>query len=620
MLMEVLAMNKFTITFEPGDHKVIVSEGSSIKEAIVTAALDFDFPCGGRGTCGKCRIKVLGKELAPTEKELKYLQKNELLDGIHLACELEVHDNITLQLNTEKKIVHNILKTSTEMSCVIEPLIQKIYTEVSIPTLEDQKSDFKRLKESIALQKINYKDFKIKIEALKSLPDKLRESDHSITAIIDKNEIIGIEEGDTTQKMLGIAFDIGTTTIVSYLMDLHTGEELAVSSSLNPQVKFGADVISRTTYANQNKNGVRVMQAALLKVMNDLIDNTLEESNFTRNDVYTITVVGNTCMHHLFLGLNPRYIAAVPYVPVISETIELSASKLNFNINPAGKAFILPNVAGFVGADTVAVILATEMDKSKDIKLAIDIGTNGEMVLGSSKKLVSCSTAAGPAFEGAQISSGMRGASCAIDHVSFDKTFIYTVIGNEKPKGICGSGLLDIIAGLVEFGMINKRGKLLSPEQFTNPAAKAFEKHIISYDGANAFLVAAESETSHGRPIMVTQDDITALQLAKGSIAAGIKILMDECSISTEDISEVLLAGAFGNYMDPHSACMIGLIPRELEDRIKLVGNAAGTGAKLALLSRSEYEHSDAIATSVKYIELAAQQSFRKTFAKGLQF
>lgn len=325
-------------------------------------------------------------------------------------------------------------------------------------------------------------------------------------------------------------------------------------------------------------------------------------------------------MHHLCLGLTPRYIAAVPYIPVIGESISLNASELNLHINPSGKVFVLPNIAGFVGADTVAVVLATEMDKSKDIKLAIDIGTNGEMVLGSSEKLVSCSTAAGPAFEGAQISSGMRGASGAIDHVYFKEAMTYTVIGNEKPRGICGSGLLDAIAGFVELGLINKRGKLLSPDQFTTPSAKAFEKHIITYEDANAFLMVPESETAHGRPIMITQNDITSLQLAKGAISAGIKILIEKCGININDISEVLLAGAFGNYMAPHSACMIGLIPQELENKIKMVGNAAGTGSKLALLSHSEYKRSDVIAATIDYVELAAEKNFKKEFAKGMQF
>lgn len=618
--MEVLSMNNYRVTFEPGGEEIVVPEGSKLKEVIATAGLDFDFPCGGRGTCGKCRIKVLEKDLNPTEKEIKYLEKKEISEGIHLACEIGIHDDLNVQLNTGKEQVYNILQSAVERAFTIDPLLKKSYAEVDLPSLHDQKSDLKRLKEILILQNHNCKDLKISVPVLQDLPVRLREAQHHITVVIDQNEILGIEKGNTTGKMLGVAFDIGTTTIVGYLLDLYTGKELAVSSSLNPQVKFGADVISRTTYANQNIDGVKMMQSSLLKVLDKLIGNTLDNSGMSRDDVYAITIVGNTCMHHLFLGLTPKYIAAVPYIPVVSEPLDLKASDLQFHINPAGRVFVLPNIAGFVGADTVAVVLATELDKNKDIKLAIDIGTNGEMVLGSSEKLVSCSTAAGPAFEGAQISSGMRGAAGAIDHVHFGETMTYTIIDDEKPQGLCGSGLLDTIAGFVELGIINKRGKLLSPDQFTNPAAKAFEKHIIKYEGANAFLMVPESETDHGRPIMITQNDITSLQLAKGAISAGIKILIEECGISISEIREVLLAGAFGNYMNPHSACVIGLIPRELESKIRMVGNAAGTGSKLALLSLSEYKRSDTIATTVKYIELGAQKHFNKEFAKGMQF
>lgn len=318
--------------------------------------------------------------------------------------------------------------------------------------------------------------------------------------------------------------------------------------------------------------------------------------------------------------MTPRYVATVPYVPVISEAIDLSSIDLQIHINSSGRVFVLPNIAGFVGGDTVGVILATEMDKSDDIKLAIDIGTNGEMVLGSSKKLVACSAAAGPAFEGAQISCGMRGSNGAIDHVTFENKLSFTIIGNEKPRGICGSGLLDAIAGLVELGIINKRGKLLSPDKLNDSIEKAYGKYIFDNDGTNAFLLVQKSQTEHGRPIMITQNDISSLQLAKGAISAGINVLIEECGITIDAIKEVFLAGAFGNYLDPHSACVIGLIPRELESKIKMVGNAAGAGSKLALLSHVEYNRPEKIADSVKYIELGAYKHFNRKFAEGMRF
>ncbi|OAA95043.1 ASKHA domain-containing protein [Clostridium coskatii] len=613
-------MSNYTVTFKPENRIISVCEGTTLKEAITAEGLDFDFPCGGMGTCGKCRIKILDKNLKATEKELKFLEEKELKEGIHLACETKVYSDITVQLNQKKNEVYNILQSSTKRTFTIKPLIEKVYVEVDLPSLDKQKSDLKRLKEKLMQKKPNYKDIKMNISVLRELPVKLRQANHHITAVIHGNEIIGIEMGNTENTMLGVAFDIGTTTIVAYLMDLYTGKKLAVSSAMNPQIKFGADVISRTTFANQNENGVKLMQSTLLDVLNKLIEDSVHKANILKENIYAITIVGNTCMHHLFLGLTPKYIAYIPYVPVISETLELKSSDLNLHINPSGKVFVLPNIAGFVGADTVGVILASEMDKSKDVKLAIDIGTNGEIVLGSSKKLVSCSAAAGPAFEGAQISSGMRGAKGAIDHVSFGESLNYTVIGNEKPEGICGSALLDIVAGLVRLGIINKRGKLLSPDNFINPNALPFKNNIVTYEGANAFLIVPPSETAHGRAIMLTQNDITSLQLAKGAISAGISILVKKCNINTSDIKEVILAGAFGNYMDPHSACTIGLIPPELENKIQLVGNAAGTGSMLALLSNDEYEHSNTIASKVTYIELGAQKDFNREFAHGMQF
>lgn len=608
------------VTFIPGNVEIVIKEGCTLKEAITTNELDFDFPCGGSGTCGKCRIKILDTVINHTEKEIEFLTEDELLNGVHLACQTKVLNDITVQLSTDKILEYNILLSTFQRAFILQPLIEKSFIEVDLPTLSNPKSDLKRIKEKLVIKNINYKNLIIELPTLQELSTKLREAKHHITVVTNENKILGIEKNNTTDKMFGVAFDIGTTTIVGYLMDLYTGKELAVSSCLNPQVKFGADVISRITYSNQNSDGLKIMQSSVLKVIDQLITHTTDKSGISREDIYSITIVGNTCMHHLFLGLNPRYIASSPYVPTISEPLELSAKELNLHINATGRVFVLPNISGFVGADTVGVILATEMDKSKDIKLAIDIGTNGEIVLGSSKKLMACSTAAGPAFEGSQISCGMRGAVGAIDHVTFDGKLSYTIIGTERAQGICGSGLLDVIAGLVELGIINKRGKLLSPNEFTNSKAIAYGKYIISSEGTNSFLLVPQSQTQHGRPIVITQNDISSLQLAKGAISAGINILIEECGISINDIKEVLLAGAFGNYLSPHSACIIGLIPYILESKIKMIGNAAGSGSKLALLSRIEYNRSQEIANTIKYVELGACKHFNRRFAEGMRF
>ncbi|MDR3643608.1 MAG: ASKHA domain-containing protein, partial [Clostridia bacterium] len=607
-------------TFEPGNHRVIVPEGSTVMQAIAAAGLTLDLPCGGKGTCGKCRITILGSRLQPAEGEIRALEEKEISQGVRLACKTEIHESMTIQLHTASEPAYHILQATDARACRIEPLIEKCCIETDVPSLSDQRSDLERIKDRLIRKNGSYKNLKMRIPALRELPEKLREANYQITVVTDGSEILGVEKGNTEGRMLGIAFDIGTTTIVGYLMDLYSGAELAVSSCLNPQVKFGADVICRCNYAVQNQNGLCALQASLLNVIDRLIGEAAEKSSASRDDIYSVTIVGNTCMHHLFLGLTPKNIASSPFVPVVSEPVDLDAADLGLHVNPVGRVFVLPNIAGFVGADTVGVILATDLDQSSDLRLAIDIGTNGEIVLGSCERLVACSTAAGPAFEGAQIGCGMRGAAGAIDHLRFGEKLTYSVIGDEKAQGICGSGLLDILAGFVELGMINKRGKLLPPGQFTNPAAKVFEKHMITHEGANAFLVADGSETAHGRPILITQKDITALQLAKGAMAAGIRVLMEETGVSLADIGEVLLAGAFGNYMDPHSACAIGLIPPELESRIRAVGNAAGTGSRMALLSRSEYRRADEIASKVQYIELGSHKQFNMKFALGMRF
>ena len=354
-------------------------------------------------------------------------------------------------------------------------------------------------------------------------------------------------------------------------------------------------------------------------MLNLLIGEAVAKAGATREQVYAVTVAGNTTMHHLFLGINPKHLALAPYVPVIAEPLTASAQEAGIAINTAGRVYVLPNIAGFVGADTVGVILATDLDWSESVKLAIDIGTNGEIVLGSRDRMLACSAAAGPAFEGAQIGCGMRGTTGAIDHVRFDDGIGYSVVGAGRPQGICGSGLLDAIAGLLAQGIVDHRGRILPPDQLGCQAA-GYKDCIVAHEGANALLLVDESETAHGRPILITQKDIREVQLAKGAIAAGIQVLMEQLGISVDDISEVLLAGAFGNYLDPHSACVIGLIPQELEGKIRPVGNAAGTGAKMALLSRSEYRRAGLIAGLVEYVELSAYKHFTNIFTDAMYF
>ncbi|MHB8076427.1 ASKHA domain-containing protein [Desulfosporosinus fructosivorans] len=612
-------MRSFTIVFQPGGYKTEVPEGRTIKEAMNQAGLEGDFPCGGMGKCGKCRVHLTKGTGSPTDTEREALEPKDLEAGFRLACMTEVHEDMEVELPYAKKLDHNILVTSVETVKLVKPHLNKLFIEVDKPTLQEHHSDWDRLKGALVKQ-TGMDDPEVPISVLRQLPNTLRDAKHHVTAIMYGNKLLGLEQGDTTATMLGMAFDIGTTTIVGYLIELYTGKEIAVVSALNPQTRFGADVISRITYAGE-KDGLNQLHSTVISTINSLIEAAAEMARVGTRDIYAVSIAGNTTMHHLFLGLNPQNIALAPFVGVVTQGMAVDAAELGLAINQAGKVFVLPTIAGFVGGDTTAVLLATGLEHSTDLKLVIDIGTNGEIALGSKEKIVVCSAAAGPAFEGAEISSGMRGAEGAIDHVHFGSTMEYSVIGEGKPSGICGSALIDIVAGLLDLGLIDKKGRILASHQVEDHTPTGeYRNRLIEYGGEGAFLLVKAEETAHGRPIMLTQNDIEELQLAKAAMASGISILMEVFGVHPDDVSEVLLAGAFGNYLKPASACKIGLIPQELEQKIRLIGNAAGTGSKIALMSANEFKRANIIAASTRFVELGSFPGFRITFAKNYYF
>ena len=608
------------IKFLPVDQEIYITPGTTVKDAINLAKFDFDFPCGGRGKCGKCRLRIAEGAVAPAKTDTEHLDPVEIAQGYRLACVTQINNDMVIEIPYVKSPQYKILIAAVQKQVKLGQHLSKIYLELDPPKLEDQQPDWERLLAEFDKTGLASEDKPASLSLLRDLPQTLRQADWHVTALTDEETVFGLEPGDSTKTMLGIAFDIGTTTIVGYLLDLLTGREMSVVSALNPQTRYGADVIARIAYATSQEDGLDKLHDAIISALNELIDEAVSQAKVSREDVYAVTVVGNTCMHHLFLGISPKNLALAPYVPVVSQPLAFFARELGLKINRLGRVYVLPNIAGFVGADTVGVLLATELDWSEGFKLAIDIGTNGEIVLGSKERLVACSTAAGPAFEGSQISSGMRGMLGAIDHVRFRNGLEISVIGGGKPCGICGSGLLDTVAGLLEQGIVDRRGRILSPDEL-DPIAIQYSGNIIKLEnGAKAFELAAAQETAHGRPILITQKDISELQLAKGAIAAGIQVLCEQLGIGLEAITEVLLAGAFGNYLDLRSACAIGMIPAALEARLKPVGNAAGAGAKAALLSRSEYQRAAMIADFVEYVELSIYPNFSRLFVSSLDF
>lgn len=407
------------------------------------------------------------------------------------------------------------------------------------------------------------------------------------------------------------AFDVGTTSIVGYLLDPETGEETAVTSHMNPQAQYGADVIMRCNYALSTSK--EALSQAVRKELEEMLGELAAQAQIPKSQITQIGWVGNTCMHHLFLELPTNTLVLAPYKPAEKEEKILEAAEYGLHIHPQGKLLMLPCIDGFVGADTVGCLVATAFDDLEPMTLMIDIGTNGEMVLGNKDRMVSCSTAAGPAFEGAKITCGMRGAAGAIDHIHMkDKKLEYTTIGGEKAKGICGSGLMDAVSLLLKNGFVEESGRFFAPEEMTSAAAAANRERMIEKEGKPAFSITPE--------VYLTQKDIREVQLAKGAIAAGIHILCRTLGISPEEIEQVLIAGAFGNYMSPESACDIGLIPSCLRGRIQPIGNAAGEGAKIAVLNHQEYLHAQKLADMTEMIELAAEPDFQDCFVDELEF
>ncbi|MBR6513028.1 MAG: DUF4445 domain-containing protein [Clostridia bacterium] len=449
---------------------------------------------------------------------------------------------------------------------------------------------------------------KVKDGMVITIPEEsLVHEDKVLTTGVNTDVVINpmVYVDEDTPALLGVAFDIGTTTIAAYLMDLRNGSQIDVLGELNEQTKYGADVVSRCIFAL--KNGVEEISGCVNAQADKMIGKLLEKNGFTAEDVYAVTIVGNTCMHHIFAGINPTTLVEIPYMPTVYEAFEKPARELLTNVNKDAKIFFLPVIAGFVGADTVGAMLATGFDKKEKITLLLDIGTNGEMVLGNKDRFVACSTASGPAFEGAKILFGMRGTSGAIDHVSLvDGELLVSIIDTNEAVGICGSGLIDVVSVLLDEGIIMPSGRF--DRKYDGP----LKDRIIDRDGSKCFLLADK--------VCVTQKDIREVQLAKGAIAAGIEILTETLGITYDDINEVLIAGAFGNYMRKESMCRIKLIPQELLDRIVPVGNAAGEGSKNCLVSKDEYAHASEIAKKAEFIELASHPNFQQLFIKQLDF
>jgi len=427
-----------------------------------------------------------------------------------------------------------------------------------------------------------------------------------------------VEAGDFTGHKYGMAFDIGTTSIVGFLLDLSTGEQLAAVGSMNPQAVYGGDLMSRIAFAQFNAAALKKLQTRVIAAVNGFVKEACEKARVAPAHVYKVVIVGNTCMHHIFLGIDPTHVGLAPYAPSVRAPIVVPGKDLLLRINPHAAVCFLPLVAGFVGADTMAVILATQIYDGHDIRVAVDIGTNGEVVMGSGRGLMACSAPAGPALEGAQIKHGMRGAIGAIEKVEIGEDVACSVIGGVPPLGICGSGLIDAVAKMLDAKVLNPSGLLRVEDRDTLPVM--LRDRLIERDGERQFVVSWARDSGSGQDITISQQDVRQLQLAKGAIYSGILMLKKVMGIEDLQIKELMLAGGFGNYINIESAVRIHLLPDLPIERIRYVGNAAALGAQMALLSETERKRAVALARTVEHVSLAARPDFQDIFIEAICF
>lgn len=572
------------IYFVREDRKIEVEAGTTILEAEIRAGLKPDAPCGGQGTCGKCLVKINGEVVKACQVKAKETGEEPLL--------VETMD----KAGKEK-----ILTDGFHRDVVFAPGLKMAKITLQKAQPGEKRSDWQRLLE--AVKEADHSFCPEEIEADLSLAGKLYDMHRDVQewyVIYSKSRIFEMRKEAGTRCLA--AFDIGTTTIAGYLLDGADAKTLAVESRMNPQAQYGADVIMRANYALEN--GTQVLSSCIREAINEMLGDLTKDAGIDRKEIFQVCIVGNTCMHHLFLGISPAALVHAPYTPAISERLVLDAASYGLKVQEKAELIMLPDIAGYVGADTCGCLLAIRQDQKEEISLMLDIGTNGEMILGNNKHLVTCSTAAGPAFEGAKIECGMRGAAGAVDHVKYeDGKWSYTTVENQAAVGLCGSGLIDLMAGLLDAGLVDENGVLSSGQETKG-----------------VFMLVPPEKAGNDRGVYITQKDIGEVQLAKAAIAAGIQMLMQRLDITEEDIRCVYIAGAFGNYMDPVSAGKIGLLPSSLVKKVKAVGNAAGEGAKIALVNEGEMLQLDQIARNIDFVELAASPEFQDYFIDELSF
>ncbi|MFA0784523.1 MAG: hypothetical protein YYHSYBAR_002914 [Candidatus Fervidibacter sacchari] len=615
-----------SLRIEPDSLEIEVPDGTPLVRALWQAGVSVEAPCGGFGVCGKCLVRFLkGHVPEPTAEEIRHLSAAELQDGWRLTCRHKVEGNAVIFVPEESRpAIAQILTTAVERETELQPAVKRFVVTVPQPSVTDERSDVQRLLDALKHQHglvIPASSFPLSV--LRSLPSTLRQSQKVAVTVhsVDSQQVSVLDispSSEAKRPLLGMAFDVGTTTIVGYLINLETGQELAYAARLNPQVQFGDDVISRLCFAMGNPNGLRQLQQAVVKGMNEIIAECCQIANASPSDICELVCVGNTSMLHLLLGVNPEPIALAPYVPVFNEPVTVEAWRLGLRIHPNGFLTTLPCVAGYIGADTVAVVLTHLHEPDGEPVVALDIGTNGEIVVRNKGRYWCASAAAGPAFEGGRIYQGMRAERGAIAQVSVERTnakvwLRVQTLGGTLPRGICGSGLIDAVAALLELGIVDETGRM-------NDDLPEWQERLLSVNGQKAFQLVSPELSERNEGIVLSQRDIRELQLAKGSIRAVTEVLLQAAGLKWEEVSQVIVAGAFGVFVNLKSAQRIGLLPPLPMERFFIVGNAAGAGAKLALRSVEERRRAVELARKMTHVPMTGNPDYEEALMEFIGF
>ena len=619
------------VIFLPDGEKAIVTKGSTLLEAAQIAGTHINNLCGGKGVCGQCKVKIREGKVEGVSRYLPMLSREELEEGYVLACQTPVEDSLEVEIPPESRLTGEQILTEGEVVSYTKPeileephvgetkipfhspLTSRVYLELPPPDLNDNLCDLDRIYRELR-RRWNIPAIDVELGVLRELGRVVRENNWKITVTLGRTagglRILQVQGGDTTSSNFGVAVDVGTTTVVVQLVDLATGQVMTSLASHNRQIRYGEDVISRIIHACGKSDGLGALNQAVIENVNELIAHLLDREGVTLNDVTAVLLAGNTTMIHLLLGLAPCFIRVEPYVPMGCLYPVVKAAETGIRVNPNGLLACVSSVSGYVGGDITAGVLAAGMDDSAQLSMLLDIGTNGEIVLGSRDWLVCCSASAGPAFEGGGTKCGMRAVEGAIQTVSISGQKIdLSTIGGSKPVGICGSGLIDTMAALFENGIIHPDGKF----DMTRPHPRLEET-----DEGVEFVLARAEESGTGRDIVITEYDISNLIKSKGAVFAAASVLARSVGVEFSDIERIFVAGGFGNYLNIEKAIVIGLLPDLPIDRFQFIGNSSLTGARMALLSNQAFEKTRNIAKKMTYFELSVSNDFMNEFIAAL--